>query len=143
MGSWGKASLESDEGLDVLHELTQYTVDCTSVTLKELLTHFRQLGFLSENPEEEDFLYDNTAIALAEIVCAYTENGETKYESLNGLKEIISEKEDLLALQQLVQQVLDNKGGERELYELRDGDPAWIEHMEQLVRTLSAEHAAK
>ncbi|MFC9777189.1 DUF4259 domain-containing protein [Paenibacillus chitinolyticus] len=137
MGSWGTASLESDEGLDVLHALTEYTTERKSVQLKELITHFREIGFLSEDPEEEDFLYDNTAIALAEIVCAYIENGKTKYEQLNGLNEIVLETEDVRELKQLVQQVLDNKGGDRELYELRDGDSDWIKHMENVVRILS------
>ncbi|SEG24449.1 DUF4259 domain-containing protein [Paenibacillus sp. UNC499MF] len=137
MGSWGTASLESDEGLDVLHALTEYTAERKSVKLKELITHFREIGFLAEDPEEEDFLYDNTAIALAEIVCAYIEDGKTKYEQLNGLNEIVLETEDLRELKQLVQQVLDNKGGDRELYELRDGDSDWTVHMEHVVRTLS------
>ncbi|GKS11736.1 hypothetical protein YDYSY3_27360 [Paenibacillus chitinolyticus] len=137
MGSWGTASLESDEGLDVLHALTEYTTERKSVQLKELITHFREIGFLSEDPDEEDFLYDNTAIALAEIVCAYIENGKTKYEQLNGLNEIVWETEDLRELKQLVQQVLDNKGGDRELYELRDGDSDWTKHMENVVRILS------
>ncbi|KKO53200.1 DUF4259 domain-containing protein [Paenibacillus sp. DMB20] len=137
MGSWGTASLESDEGLDVLDALSEYAMDRKSVKLKDLITHFRALGLLSEDPEEEDFLYDNTAIALAEIVCAYIENGKTQYEKLSGLKEIVWEKEDLLELKQLVQQVLDNKGGERELYKLRDGDSDWMKHMENVVRILS------
>ncbi|MCY9590970.1 DUF4259 domain-containing protein [Paenibacillus chitinolyticus] len=137
MGSWGTASLESDEGLDVLHALTEYTTERKSVKLKELITHFREIGFLSEDPDEEDFLYDNTAIALAEIVCAYIENGKTQYEQLNGLNEIVLETEDLRELKQLVQQVLDNKGGDRELYELRDGDSDWIKHLENVVRILS------
>ena len=137
MGSWGTASLESDEGLDVLHALTEYTAERKSVKLKELITHFREIGFLAEDPEEEDFLYDNTAIALAEIVCAYIEDGKTKYKQLNGLNEIVLETEDLRELKQLVQQVLDNKGGDRELYELRDGDSDWTVHMEHVVRTLS------
>ncbi|GMX65753.1 hypothetical protein Elgi_50240 [Paenibacillus elgii] len=137
MGSWGKASLESDEGLDVLDELVEYATDRKSVKLKELLAHYREVGFLSEDPEEEEFLYDNTAIALAEIVCAYIEDGKTEYEELSGLEEIVWETEDLLALKQLVQQVLDNKGGERELYELRDGDSDWIQHMENVLRILS------
>ncbi|MFE6796323.1 DUF4259 domain-containing protein [Paenibacillus chitinolyticus] len=137
MGSWGTASLESDEGLDVLHALTEYTTERKSVKLKELITHFREIGFLSEDPDEEDFLYDNTAIALAEIVCAYIENGKTKYEQLNGLNEIVLETEDVRELKQLVQQVLDNKGGDRELYELRDGDSDWIKHIENVVRILS------
>ncbi|GIN90233.1 hypothetical protein J22TS1_12840 [Siminovitchia terrae] len=137
MGSWGKASLESDEGLDVLDALIEYAMDRKSVKLKDLIAHYRKLGLLAEDPEEEDFLYDNTAIALAEIVCAYIENGKTKYEELSDLKEIIWETEDLLELKQLVQQVLDNKGGERELYELRDGDSDWIKHIENVVRILS------
>ncbi|GED16800.1 DUF4259 domain-containing protein [Aneurinibacillus migulanus] len=137
MGSWGKASLESDEGLDVLEALIKYVVDRESVKLKDLITHYRELGLLSEDPEEEDYLYDNTAIALAEIVCAYIENGKTKYEELSGLKEIVWETEELLELKQLVQQVLDNKGGERELYELREDDSDWMKHMENVIRILS------
>ncbi|KIV58518.1 hypothetical protein AM501_11495 [Aneurinibacillus migulanus] len=137
MGSWGKASLESDEGLDVLEALIKYVVDRESVKLKDLITHYRELGLLSEDPEEEDYLYDNTAIALAEIVCAYIENGKTKYEELSGLKEIVWETEELLELKQLVQQVLDNKGGERELYELREEDSDWMKHMENVIRILS------
>ncbi len=137
MGSWGKASLENDEGLDVLEALIKYVVDRESVKLKDLITHYRELGLLSEDPEEEDYLYDNTAIALAEIVCAYIENGKTKYEELSGLKEIVWETEELLELKQLVQQVLDNKGGERELYELREDDSDWMKHMENVIRILS------
>ncbi|KQO17269.1 DUF4259 domain-containing protein [Paenibacillus sp. Leaf72] len=137
MGSWGTAALESDEGLDVLDALGKYAVDRQSIKLKELLAHYRDLGFLAEDPEEVDFLYDNTAIALAEIVCVYIENGRTQYEELSGLAEIVWNKEDLLELKQLVQQVLDNKGGERELYELWDGDPDWINHLEKVVRILA------
>ena len=137
MGSWGKASLESDEGLDVIEALIEYVMGRKSVKLKDLIKHFRELGFLQEDPEEEDFLYDNTAIALAEIVCAYIENGQTQYEELSDLKEIVWETEDLFELNQLVQQVLENKNGERELYELRDGDPDWIKHVEHVIRILS------
>ncbi|WP_239625128.1 DUF4259 domain-containing protein [Paenibacillus sp. H1-7] len=130
-------ALESDEGLDVLDALIKYAADSKSIKLKDLLSHYRELGFLSEDPDEEDFLYDNTAIALAEIVCDYIENGKTKYEKLSGLMEIAWETEDLLELKQLVQQVLENKGGERELYELWDGDADWIKHLENVVHILS------
>lgn len=118
MGAWGKMALESDEGLDVLDALIKYAADSKSIKLKDLLSHYRELGFLSEDPDEEDFLYDNTAIALAEIVCDYIENGKTKYEELSGLMEIAWETEDLFELKQLVQQVLENKGGERELWNM-------------------------
>lgn len=137
MGSWGVTSLESDEGLDVLHALTEYVKDRKTVQVRELLTHFRELGFLSEDPEEEDFLYDNTAIALAEIVCAYIQSGKTQYEGLEGLTEIVWDSEDLSDLRQLVQQIRDNKGGERELYELRGDSTDWIAHLEQIIRVLS------
>ncbi|MFE5318528.1 DUF4259 domain-containing protein [Paenibacillus sp. NPDC056579] len=137
MGAWGKMALESDEGLDVLDALIKYAADSKSIKLKDLLSHYRELGFLSEDPDEEDFLYDNTAIALAEIVCDYIENGKTKYEELSGLMEIAWETEDLFELKQLVQQVLENKGGERELYELWDGDADWIKHLEHVVHILS------
>lgn len=137
MGSWGIASLESDEGLDVLNAITEYVKDRKSVQLRDLLAHYRELGFLSEDPEEEDFLYDNTAIALAEIVYAYIQSGKTQYEGLEGLKEIVWDTEDLSDLRQLVQQIRDNKGGERELYELRGGNPDWIAHLEQIIRVLS------
>ncbi|EGL15749.1 MULTISPECIES: hypothetical protein [unclassified Paenibacillus] len=40
-------------------------------------------------------------------------------------------------MKQLVRQVLDNKGGDRELYELRDGDSDWTKHMENVIRILS------
>ncbi|WP_028560500.1 DUF4259 domain-containing protein [Paenibacillus pinihumi] len=137
MGSWGKTALESDEGLDILDVLIEYPADRQTVHLKDLFYHYRGLGFLSEDPEEEDFLYDQTAIALAEIVCAYIENGKTKYEKLSGLKEIVWDTENLLELRQLVQQVRDNKGGDRELYELWDEDPEWLAHLDHVIRTLS------
>ena len=76
MGAWGVRALDSDEGLDVFDEFTDYCIENDEIKMGDLLEHFKETGFLPENPDEIDFLYDHTAMVLAELLEEYKKNGK-------------------------------------------------------------------
>ena len=68
MGAWGIKALESDEGLDMIGILTdEYLSKHSILNLDEILELMKQEGMLGEDLSDIDFLYDNTAMALAEL----------------------------------------------------------------------------
>ena len=86
MGSWGVKALESDNGLDLISLLkTDYLPKHKKLTLGGLIGFLKEEGFLGETVSEIDFLYDNTAIALAEL---YSEWRETVTIPLNTVNTI-------------------------------------------------------
>ena len=77
MGSWGVKALESDNGLDLISLLkTDYLPKHKKLTLGGLIGFLKEEGFLGETVSEIDFLYDNTAIALAELYSEWRETGK-------------------------------------------------------------------
>ena len=58
MGAWGVRALDSDEGLDVLDEFTDYSIENDKIKIGDLIEYFIETEFLPENPDEKDFLYD-------------------------------------------------------------------------------------
>ena len=76
MGAWGVRALDSDEGLDVFDEFTDYCIENDEIKMGDLLEHFKETGFLPEKPEEIDFLYDHTVMVLAELLEEYHKNGK-------------------------------------------------------------------
>lgn len=80
MGSWGVKALESDNGLDLISLLkTDYLPKHKKLTLGGLIGFLKEEGFLGETVSEIDFLYDNTAIALAELYSEWRETGKLNY----------------------------------------------------------------
>ena len=81
MGSWGVKALESDNGLDLISLLkTDYLPKHKKLTLGGLIGFLKEEGFLGETVSEIDFLYDNTAIALAELYSEWRETGKLNYD---------------------------------------------------------------
>ena len=76
MGAWGVRALDSDEGLDVFDEFTDYCIENDEIKMGDLIEHFKETGFLPEKPEEIDFLYDHTVMVLAELLEEYHKNGK-------------------------------------------------------------------
>ena len=68
MGAWGIKALESDEGLDVLDILkNEYVPEHPVMDLGEIIQLMKEQVMLGEEPSQIDFLFDNTAMALAEL----------------------------------------------------------------------------
>ena len=68
MGAWGIKALERDEGLDVLDILkNEYVPEHLVMDLGEMIELMKEEGMLGEDLSDIDFLYDNTAMALAEL----------------------------------------------------------------------------
>ncbi|MCD0446435.1 DUF4259 domain-containing protein [Glycomyces sp. A-F 0318] len=73
MGAWGVKALESDEGLDVLALVEELAAGRDRVTADELVDAARAAGLLGDDPTVDEYLYDVTALALAEILTGDTE----------------------------------------------------------------------
>ncbi|WP_243154074.1 DUF4259 domain-containing protein [Pseudoflavonifractor sp. 60] len=68
MGAWGIKALESDEGLDVLNILeNEYVPEHPVMDLGEVIQLMKEQTMLGEELSQIDFLFDNTAMALAEL----------------------------------------------------------------------------
>lgn len=81
MGSWGVKALESDNGLDLIFLLkTDYLPKHKKLTLGGLIGFLKEEGFLGETVNEIDFLYDNTAIAIAELYSEWQKTGKLNYD---------------------------------------------------------------
>ncbi|MDR1961939.1 MAG: DUF4259 domain-containing protein [Gracilibacteraceae bacterium] len=66
MGAWGYEALESDEGLDVIDLLKENIPDNLEYKLSDIISLMKG-NLLGDTMEDIDFLYDNTAIAIAEL----------------------------------------------------------------------------
>ena len=76
MGAWGIKALESDEGLDVLDILkNEYVPEHPVMDLGEIIQLMKEQVMLGEEPSQIDFLFDNTAMALAELYFQWKDLG--------------------------------------------------------------------
>ncbi|MBP1995477.1 DUF4259 domain-containing protein [Paenibacillus eucommiae] len=135
MGAWGIKALESDEGLDLLSAIEEL-LPCETVDLAELMVKLRA----------DDFLYDETALGLAELYIEFQENGGWEYEE-RSLKQVQAFTADHAALDALLQHLKDiwndieDGDPERDLAELWQETPSWDEwraHVLQLMEKLDA-----
>ena len=109
MGSWGIKALESDTGLELIYLLkTEYLPKHKKLTLGGLIGFLKEEGFLGESMREIDFLYDNTAIALAELYFEWQETGKCTYLTSKKVvnyrkkkEQIPQNKEDLKMIEEI------------------------------------------
>ena len=155
MGAWGIKALESDEGLDVLDILkNEYVPEHPVMDLGEIIQLMKEQVILGEEPSQIDFLFDNTAMALAELYFQWKDlgrldcnSGENVWEKVTGFT---ASKEALaFLLRQLTDiknQVPDGDGIREsvELWKNEDSgeiDPGWLEHLDWLIERLALEQA--
>ena len=153
MGAWGIKALESDEGLDMIGILTdEYLSKHSVLNLDEILELMKQEGMLGEDLSDIDFLYDNTAIALAELYFQWKDDGKLNYDTDNSIWcKVTDFTASKKALAFLLRQLTDIKyevpdeDGIREIVDLWKNEdsgeiaPAWLEHLNQLIERLTSE----
>lgn len=153
MGAWGIKALESDEGLDMIGILTdEYLSKHSVLNLDEILELMKQEGMLGEDLSDIDFLYDNTAIALAELYFQWKDDGKLNYDTDNSIWcKVTDFTASKKALAFLLRQLTDIKNevpdedGIREIVDLCKNEdsgeiaPAWLEHLNQLIERLTSE----
>jgi len=155
MGSWGYKALESDEGLEVVGFLERYVAGLpgqqVDLLLMDVITALRRDGMFGVTHDEVDFLYDNTAMALAELYVSYLDNGELSYSRSDPTRDlktrVMSFTADAQSLQFLLRYLTDisdavsNPGSEREIVELWVVGPPdhWVRHLRDLIARLADE----
>lgn len=132
MGSWGVKALESDEGLEVLAMVEDAASGRDAVTADELVTLARDVGLLGDDPAEDEYLYDMTALALAEIL-----TGDTAQLADPGFggTVFVPTAEGTAVLAAWVTQLRDGDP-DREFRELRMGDPRQRAHVAAVLEAL-------
>lgn len=135
MGSWGVKALESDNGLDVLNAVRELAAGRAAVTADELVAALRAEGFLGEDPAEDEYLYDVTALGLAEIL-----TGDTDQLTPDTLGATTFERtpEGTAVLVDWLTRIRDADAEEREIVELWDGDEAFAAHVGARLAALTA-----
>lgn len=150
MGAWGIKALESDEGLDVIDILTnEYVPEHQVLYLGEIIELMKVETMLGADSSQIDFLFDNTAMALAELYLQWKDDGKLDYDNEESVwdkvTDFIATKE---ALDVLLKQLTDIKNevpdedGEREIAELwKDGNSweEWNNHLDILIQRLEHE----
>lgn len=157
MGSWGIKALESDEGLDVLDILeNEYVPGHPVLDLGEIIDLMKKEVMLGEDFSQIDFLFDNTAMALAELYFQWKDEGKLDYHAENPVWDkatgFTASKE---SVDFLLRQLTDMKNGVpdedgiRESVELWKNvdsgeiNSAWLEHLNQLIDRLNLEQSGE
>lgn len=155
MGAWGVKALESDEGLDLICFLEDYISNIekkyVDFELSEILEILKG-NLLGNSVEEIDFLYDNTAIGLAELYIGFCENGKISFdnedETLNLEKRVKTFSAEIRSLKYLhnylinIKNEVPDKDGIRECVELWKESSSWKEwkiHLDRLILKLEKE----
>ncbi|MGI5218918.1 hypothetical protein [Nocardia sp. CA-290969] len=133
MGAWGVKALESDEGLEVLALVEEVSAGRDQVTADELVNAARAEGLLGGNPAEDEYLYDVTALALAEILTGDT--AQLGDPTLGGTVFVATPEGTAVLIAWLTQ--LRDAGEEREFRELRSSDSRQITHITAVLEALS------
>lgn len=149
MGAWGVKALESDNGLDVLHFLNDYLAEHTSITLEDMVAVMKDEGLLGETFEDVDFLYDNTAMALAELYAEWLDTGKFAHGEENSVwtkvTDFTASQEALDFLLRYLHDIrneVPDEDDEREIVELwkeSDSWEEWSNHLDTLVLRLEQE----
>ena len=141
MGSWGVKALESDNGLDLIFLLkTDYLPKHKKLTLGGLIGFLKEEDFLGETVNEIDFLYDNTAIALAELYSEWQETGKLNYDDEDS--NVWSAITNFSASATARKDLLPDEDGEREIVELwkeSNNWESWDKHLDSLIELLQQE----
>ena len=153
MGAWGIKALERDEGLDVLDILkNEYVPEHPVMDLGEMIELMKEEVMLGSDFSQIDFLFDNTAMALAELYFQWKDNGKLDYDHEEAIWDKVTgftaSKEALaFLLRQLTDiknEVPDEDG--MDLWKNEDSGeiaPAWLEHLNQLIDRLDSEQEAR
>ena len=149
MGAWGITALERDEGLDVLDILkNDYVPDHPVMDLGEMIELMKEDCMLGADFSQIDFLFDNTAMALAELYFQWKDNSKLEEAIWDKVTGFTASKEALaFLLSQLgdIKNEVPDEDGIREIVELwKDEDtgevaPEWLKHLNQLIERLAGE----
>ena len=157
MGAWGIKALERDEGLDVLDILkNEYVPEHPVMDLGEMIELMKEEVMLGSDFSQIDFLFDNTAMALAELYFQWKDNGKLDYDHEEAIWDKVTgftaSKEALaFLLRQLtdIKNEVPDEDGIREIVDLWKNEdsgeiaPAWLEHLNQLIDRLDSEQEAR
>ena len=157
MGAWGIKALERDEGLDVLNILkNEYVPEHPVMDLGEMIELMKEEGMLGEDLSDIDFLYDNTAMALAELYFQWKDNSKLDYDHEEAIWDKVtgftaSKEAIAFLLRQLtdIKNEVPDEDGIREIVDLWKNEdsgeiaPAWLEHLNQLIDRLDSEQEAR
>ena len=157
MGAWGIKALERDEGLDVLDILkNEYVPEHPVMDLGEMIELMKEEVMLGADFSQIDFLFDNTAMALAELYFQWKDNGKLDYDYEEAIWDKVTgftaSKEALaFLLRQLtdIKNEVPDEDGIREIVDLWKNEdsgeiaPAWLEHLNQLIERLDSEQEAR
>lgn len=157
MGAWGIKALERDEGLDVLDILkNEYVPEHPVMDLGEMIELMKEEVMLGSDFSQIDFLFDNTAMALAELYFQWKDNGKLDYDHEEAIWDKVTgftaSKEALaFLLRQLtdIKNEVPDEDGNREIMDLWKNEdsgeiaPAWLEHLNQLIDRLDSEQEAR
>ncbi|MCB6803435.1 immunity protein Imm33 domain-containing protein [Enterocloster bolteae] len=157
MGAWGIKALERDEGLDVLDILkNEYVPEHPVIDLGEMIELMKEEVMLGSDFSQIDFLFDNTAMALAELYFQWKDNGKLDYDHEEAIWDKVTgftaSKEALaFLLRQLtdIKNEVPDEDGIREIMDLWKNEdsgeiaPAWLEHLNQLIDRLDSEQEAR
>ncbi|WP_280398055.1 hypothetical protein [Nocardia carnea] len=139
MGAWGVKALESDEGLEVLALVEEISEDRDQVTAEELVNAARAAGLLGNDPADDEYLYDVTALALAEILTGDT--AQLADPTLGGSVFVATPAGTSVLIAWLTQ--LRDAGEEREFRELWSSDSRQITHITAVLEALSHRSTAE
>ena len=157
MGAWGIKALERDEGLDVLDILkNEYVPEHPVMDLGEMIELMKEEVMLGSDFSQIDFLFDNTAMALAELYFQWKDNSKLDYDYEEAIWDKVTgftaSKEALaFLLRQLtdIKNEVPDEDGIREIVDLWKNEdsgeiaPAWLEHLNQLIDRLDSEQEAR
>lgn len=157
MGAWGIKALERDEGLDVLDILkNEYVPEHPVMDLGEMIALMKEEVMLGSDFSQIDFLFDNTAMALAELYFQWKDNSKLDYDHEEAIWDKVTgftaSKEALaFLLRQLtdIKNEVPDEDGIREIVDLWKNEdsgeiaPAWLEHLNQLIDRLDSEQEAR
>ena len=118
--------------------------------LSALIGFLKEEGFLGETVSEIDFLYDNTAIALAELYSEWRETGKLNYDdedsnvwsAITNFSASATARKDLLRRLRSIKNQVPDEDGEREIVELwkeSNNWESWDKHLDSLIELLQQE----
>lgn len=144
MGSWGYRSLESDIGLDILSYLNERYASSDTLMLSDVIETMKG-DYLGTDVAEIDYLYDNTAIALAELFVMFKDTGSLDYDELRHIKVFSADRKSLdyiLAYLTDINNTVPDDSGIREIVELWKDSKQWYEwrkHIDELIVRIQKE----
>ena len=140
--------------LDILKN--EYVPEHPVMDLGEMIELMKEEVMLGSDFSQIDFLFDNTAMALAELYFQWKDNGKLDYDHEEAIWDKVTgftaSKEALaFLLRQLtdIKNEVPDEDGIREIVDLWKNEdsgeiaPAWLEHLNQLIDRLDSEQEAR